>query len=361
MKNLNIRCESMLGTSHSWAVTMRNLLKNFHILENNLYLKSINGLALFPDEWKKYLRDIADPDIDIAYTLPRNFEHRFKKNAKLKLAIYNYETSIMPEVWRDAIKHVDYALPSSNFSKKVFVDSGWPENKCIVVPHGINLKDFKDKRTVKLNNNKKFRFLNISIPHYRKNIDLLVDAYYSAFTDKDDVCLVLKTSLNKPKNYFECDVRRQLFDVQKKYKKRNDLPLIEIVQKRYDSIVPLYNSCDALVSATSAEGFGLPLLEGLAAEMIVIAPRFSGHLDFLSDKNSILYNYKVVEADKKYQYWRPSPGATTSLPEVSDLARSMIKAYRSHSILKAKFKKNSRETVRKFTWENAAKKILEIL
>lgn len=361
MKNLNIRCESMLGTSHSWAVTMRNLLKNFHNLDNNLYLKSINGLSLFPEEWKKYLKDIDNPDIDIAYTLPRNFEHRFKKNAKLKLAIYNYETSIMPETWRDAIKHIDYALPSSNFSKKVFVNSGWPEDKCIVIPHGINLKDFKDRRIIKLNNDKKFRFLNISIPHYRKNIDLLIDAYYSAFTSKDDVCLVLKTSLNKPKNYFECDVKRQIFDIQKKYKKRNDLPLIEIVQKKYDSIVPLYNSCDVIVSATSAEGFGLPLLEGLAAGMIVVAPRFSGHLDFLSDKNSILYNYKIVEAHKRYQYWRPSQGATTSLPEVSDLAQSMIKAYKNHSALKKKFRKNSIKTVEKFTWENAAKKILEIL
>ena len=360
MKGLNIRCESMLGTSHSWAVTMRNLLKNFHNLDNNLYLKSINGMQLFPSEWKPFLRDIADPDIDIAYTLPRNFEHRFKKASKLKLAIYNYETSTLPEMWKDAIKHIDYALPSSTFSKKVFVDSGWPEEKCIVVPHGINLSDFKTKEKIKLTNDKKFRFLNVSIPHYRKNINLLVDAYYSAFTNKDDVCLVIKTSLKKPKNYFECDIRRQLMEAQAKHRKRNDLPIIELVDKRYESIVPLYNSCDVLVSATSSEGFGLPLLEGLAAGMLVIAPRFSGQLDFLSDKNSILYDYKIVPADKKYQYWRPSPGATTSLPDVISLADSMRRAYNSHSILKAKFKKNSRKTVEKFTWEAAAKKILEI-
>lgn len=360
MKNLNIRCESMLGTSHSWAVTMRNLLKNFHNLDNNLYLKTINGRTLFPEEWKPFLRDIKDPDIDISYTLPRNFEHRFKKNAKLKLAIYNYETSILPEMWRDCIKHIDYALPSSNFSKKVFVDSGWPEDKCIVVPHGINLSDFKDKSKVALTNNKKFRFLNVSIPHYRKNLDRLVDAYYSAFTDKDDVCLVLKTSLKKPKNYFECNVEKLLMIVQKKYRKRRDLPLIEIVQKRYDSMTPLYNSCDALVSASSSEGFGLPLLEGLAAGMVVVAPRFSGQLDFLSDRNSILYDYSIVKAEKRYQYWRPSPGATTSLPDIDALAESMIYAYKNYKRLRLKFKKNSRKTVEKFTWENAARQILEI-
>lgn len=351
----------MLGTSHSWAVTMRNLLQNFYNLENNLYLKSINGTEMIPKEWSLFMRDISNPDIDIAYTLPRNFEHRFKKDAKLKLAIYNYETSILPDTWIDSIKHIDFALPSSRFSKKVFVDSGWPEEKCIVVPHGINLSDFKDKRKVLLNNNKKFRFLNISIPHYRKNIDILVDAYYSAFTDKDDVCLVLKTSLKKPKNYFECDVRRQLLSVQNKYRNRSDLPIIEIVQKRYDSIVPLYNACDALVSASSSEGFGLPLLEALAAGLIVVAPRFSGQLDFLSDKNSLLYGYRIINADKRYQYWKTSPGATTSIPDVNALAESMIKAYKQNKALKSKFRKSSKKTVSNFTWENAAKKILEIL
>jgi glycosyltransferase involved in cell wall biosynthesis len=266
----------------------------------------------------------------------------------------------MPQVWRDSIKHIDYALPSSHFSKKVFVDSGWPEDKCIVVPDGINLSDCNNKKKIKLTNDSRFRFLNVSIPHYRKNLDRLIDAYYTAFTNKDDVCLVLKTSLKAPKNYFECDVKKQLMIVQNKHRKRTDLPMIEIVQKRYESIVPLYNACDALVSATSAEGFGLPLLEGLAAGMIVVAPRFSGHLDFLTDKNSVLYDYKIVDAEKRYQYWRPTPGATTSLPDIKALAESMHKVYRNHASLKAKFRKNALETAKRFTWENAAKSILEI-
>ena len=360
MEALKIRSEAMLGTTHSWAVTMRSLLHQFDKLGHDLFLKSINGYGLFPKDWNAYKRSIGSPDIDITYTLPRNFGDRFSSGSKLKLAIYNYETSKMPEVWKDQINYIDYALPSSNFSKEVFVNAGWPEDRCIVIPHGINPEDFEDKsKADDLKTKKSFKFLNVSIPHYRKNIGLLVDAYYSEFTDNDDVCLVLKTSLKKPKYKFECDVTKEIVAVQKRHRGRR-LPQIEISQKRYDSMVPLYNACDCLVSATSAEGFGLPLLEALAAKMVVVAPRASGQLDFLNDSNSLLVDTQVIEAPDRYQYWRPTSGATTHLPEKEHLALQMRSAYSDFLNIKNRISAGAQSTVSEFTWENAARKILDI-
>lgn len=350
----------MLGTTHSWAVTMRSLLKGLYDLNHNIYAKSINGYDFFEEHNLYNSKNIENPDIDISYTLPRNFKFRFKKHSNLKLAIYNYETSIMPKIWSKEIDHIDYALPSSQFSKEVFINSGWPEEKCIVIPHGINKSDFNDKRRIKLGTEKSFKFLNVSIPHYRKNIGLLLDAYYSAFTDKDDVCLILKTSLAKPKNYFEIDLKKEILKVQKIHYGRKNLPQVEIIQKKYDSIIPLYNTCDCLVSASSSEGFGLPLLEGLAAGMIVIAPRCTGQIDFLNDSNSLLYDAKKIEAPKEYQYWRASSGAKTFMPIKDELCDSMINAYKNHLLLKKSFSKNRNETIDKFSWNNAVRKILEI-
>jgi glycosyltransferase involved in cell wall biosynthesis len=359
---MNIRCESMLGTSHSWAVTMRNLLLQFDDMNHNIFINSTNGQDLIPEALKRNIgrANNTDADIDISYTLPRNFKHRFSSSSKLKLAIYNYETSIMPKDWKDDIRHIDYALPSSNFSKEVFVRSGWPEERCIVIPHGINSDDFLDKRKLKLGNSRGFRFLNVSIPHYRKNIDILLDAYYSSFTDDDDVCLVLKTKLQKPNNYFEVDVRKQIIHAQKKHFKGKKLPQIEVIQRRLDSMVPLYNSCDSLVSSSSSEGFGLPLLEGLAANMLVIAPECSGQLDFLSKRNSILVDTQVVKAGRRYQYWKPSPGATTYMPRVDSLSESMRFAFDNRVNIRDEFSEESRSTVSKFSWKSAANKILEI-
>lgn len=365
MSNLNVRSRTMLGTHHSWAVVMRNLLLQLRKEGHSLFLNTTNGSSLIPKELKYRLdKDISSPDIDICYTMPRNFSSRFRKNSKLKMAIYNYETDKLPKTWLNEIKHVDYVLPSSNFSKEVFVNSGWDESKCIVIPHGINPEDYADKSKHNLYSKNTFKFLNVSIPHYRKNIDALLDAYYSAFSGQDDVALILKTKLDTPNRKmfrFEVDVKQQIIDMQKKHSDRpGGLPYVEVVQDRLNSMIPLYNACDAIVSASSSEGFGMPLLEGLAAGNLIIAPRCTGQLDFLNDRNSTLVDVREIDAGTRYQYWLPTPGAKTYKPVVDSLAASMLHTFNNHEELRAKFGPETKRTIEEFTWENAAKKILEI-
>jgi glycosyltransferase involved in cell wall biosynthesis len=51
-------------------------------------------------------------------------------------------------------------------------------------------------------------------------------------------------------------------------------------------------SCDCYVSLHRAEGFGLPLAEAMYLGKPVIATRFSGNLDFMTDVNSYLVDYE---------------------------------------------------------------------
>lgn len=366
-KKYSIRTKTMLGTHHSWAVTMRSLLLYYIRQQHDCYLNSINGFSMCPKTWEGLCnKDIDNPDIDICYTAPKNFATRFKKNAKLKMAIYNYETDILPKEWILLHKHVDFILPSSNFSKEIFVQNGWPEEKCIVVPHGIHPEEYLIKDKQKLINDKKFRFLNVSIPHYRKNLDTLIEAYYNSFAGNEEVCLVIKTSLEGPagrKRYsFEVDVQKLIKDTQQKYIKKGikNLPQIEIFQDRVPSMVTMYNACDVLVSASSSEGFGLPLLEGLAANMLVIAPNATGQLDFLNKNNSLLVEVEKKKAGPKYQYWKQSDNAMTYFPKVDSLSEQMLNSYKNHLILKNNFQEEVRTTISKFTWEAASKKVLEI-
>lgn len=363
---MNIRSKTMLGTYHSWAITMRNLLTQFQNKGHKLYLESINGVTEVPANLKSRInRNVNIPELDIAYTMPRNFQDRFEKKSKIKMAIYNYETNILPKMWSDSIKYIDYALPSSAFSKQVFLDAGWPEKKCIVVPHGINLSDFQSNEKYKLHTNKTFKFLNISIPHYRKNISLLLEAYYSVFSNEDDVCLVLKTNLdlpNRPLYTFETNLKQEIISLQNRFRnKTGGLPSVEIVQEKIPNMVDLYKSCDVLVNVASSEGFGLPLLEGLAAGNLVIAPRCSGQLDFLNDQNSILIDVKEIEAGPNYQYWSISPGAKTWMPQIESLSEALLTSYKNRDILKSKFAAETERVVHQFTWEAAAQQILELV
>jgi O-antigen biosynthesis alpha-1,2-mannosyltransferase len=367
---LKIRSHSIFGTHHSWAVTMRSLFGEFIKDGHDPYIQSINKYSCVPKEWEQYCRrNVLDPDLDISYTAPINFHSRFTTDAKVKAAIYNYETIPLPEVFGKAYEHVDYVLPSSEFSKRVFVEAGWPEEKLVVVPHGIHMEDFNNKDKLKLRNKNTFRFLNVSIAHYRKNIPLLVQAYYDAFTSKDDVCLVIKTqitpTIGKKRNRFEQLVARDIALLQDKMiqngRAADSLPLIELIEEKFPSMVPLYNSCDVLVSATSAEGFGIPLLEGLAANMLVIAPRCTGQLDFLNDNNSLLVDVATMKASPQYQYWTVTDKAWTYIPIKKSLSMQMRNAFENDKKLRKKFKKGRAETLEQFTWENAAKQILELV
>jgi len=350
---------------------MRSLFTEFVKQGHKVRIKSINKYSHVPTEWHRESR-LPDQEevihLDVCYTAPINFPVRFYEHSVIKAAIYNYETMPLPEMWKDSYKHLDYILPSSQFSKQVFLEAGWPEEKLVVIPHGIFPEDFLNKEKLDLRNEAKFRFLNVSIAHYRKNIPLLVEAYYDAFTHKDDVCLVIKTQViqtsGKKKSRFDINVMEALAAVQDKMirmgRGRETFPMLELIEQKMPSMIPLYNSCDALVSASSAEGFGLPLLEALAAGMIVVAPNCTGQLDFLNKENSLLVDVAEMKASPQYQYWTVTDKSWTYIPLKSSLAANMRKAYDDNRKLKDVFEKERLETVQRFTWKNAAEKILEL-
>ncbi len=56
----------------------------------------------------------------------------------------------------------------------------------------------------------------------------------------------------------------------------------------------LLRNCDAVLSLHRAEGFGRLMAEAMALGMPVIASRYSGNLDFMTDENSWLVNGELV-------------------------------------------------------------------
>lgn len=360
MKRLKIRTQTMFGTSHSWAITMQEIMIQFAKMGHDLYIVSTDGYQnLSTDLSGFYNRDCDDPDIDICYTLPSNWKNRFKKNSKLKLSIFNYETSVIPTEWKNELKHIDYVIPSSSFSEKIMIDNGWPPEKVRMISLGYNEEQFLKNDIYSLGTNKGFKFLNISINHYRKNIDKLIKSYYQEFSDKDDVTLILKTSLNKPKTKFECDVSDIILQIQKSMPGKI-FPQLIIINERLKDMASLYKSADCLISTSSSEGFGLPFIEAMASKILVAAPRATGQLDFLNDENSILFDVQYTSADKNIQYWRSHPSAMTYMPDCNDISKKMRFICENKQILRDKFLPNYNNTLQSYKWEDTAEKIIKL-
>lgn len=374
MEKLKIRSYGMLatigtaGSAASWALTIQYIAQEFIKQGHELFLNTTNGIKGVPKALLKFFRDCPNPDIDIVYTLPQNYPHRFSgtlagtKKAKLRLGIFNYESSILPPGWADYHTYVDYFLPSSEYVRDIFLRAGIPDEKIVVLPLGVDFDALNapPDEGFKFNTNKKFKLLNISIPHARKNIPLLIDSYFEEFSADDDICLIVKTTIAGKKDHFEIDVKAAFEEIKTRHRNKS-LPEIILLEHRFNNMATIYKETDALINVAASEGFGLPLLEAMACGKLVAAPRYGGVLDFLEhNKNSLLIDTVEVKAPPEYQYWQASPGATVGYPTKESIRATMRKLYENHHELHKKFDENMKRTVEKYTWENSAKMILDL-
>lgn len=291
---MKIRVHGMLGTFHSWSLTTQALVRAMKkIGGHEIFLKSTNNLEHFPDDLKDLLlpgyhgalvqgdanyidgqgneitvtpkerepeiRDLNRPyDLEFCYTIPYQGPRRFYPESKCRAIIWNFESSILPPGWHLYSRSVDYILPSSQFSYDIFAQNGVPEEKLIVVPHGVDTKIFNpDIPPFKLKTKKRVKFLHNAIPHHRKLHERVIKGFVDTFTGNDDVCLVLKTKFVKPSKEkpFEIDVKEILTKVLQG--KRNP-PEIEVINDKFiPDIGSLYTACDVVVSMSATEGFCL--------------------------------------------------------------------------------------------------------
>jgi glycosyltransferase involved in cell wall biosynthesis len=77
----------------------------------------------------------------------------------------------------------------------------------------------------------------------------------------------------------------------------------------------LLQSCDVLLSPHRAEGFGVPLAEATALGKYVIATGWSGNLEFMDARCSVLLPFKLVPARDRTGVYAPIPGAVWAEPD----------------------------------------------
>ena len=119
----------------------------------------------------------------------------------------------------------------------------------------------------------------------RKDPITLIDAFRTAFDPGAGASLVIKciNHDSDPDNYDRLRLAAQAHP---------DIHIVEhyVSVERKDAMLA---TCDCYVSLHRAEGFGLPLAEAMCLGKPVIATRYSGNLDFMTDANSYLVDYEL--------------------------------------------------------------------
>jgi len=353
----SVKVQGFQGNNHSWSIVNQNISRSFIKKGFDVDIFSTNGLDYFPNDLKPYLRNQIKEhyDIQVSYTVMRNFPVYLSNGSKNRFGIWCYEWPILPEGFAKYYNFCDKILAPSNFTRNIFLQNKIPEDRVVTIPHGFNLDQYssKEKYNLKTKASKKI-LVNIGQPHLRKNIQGIFEAYGRAFSKKDDVCLVAKISTKKVENSFEANVDRIVYDFNRRYKNHAE---VELIKEYVPDIVHLYNSCDIVFTMSHCEGYYLPGLEAQATGKINIAPRYGGQLDFLNDKNSLLIDGKIIRADPKMQYWKSNIMNTCFDPDINDAVDKLRLAVNSFDKLQKEHNQNIDKVL---TWDDVVDKIVEL-
>ena len=192
-----------------------------------------------------------------------------------RVAFVVWETTQMPESRLRFLRDVDEIWTPTAWGREVLTDSGLEATRIQVVPEGVAPEIF---RPIPREGTQKgpFRFLAVGKWERRKGHDLLLRAWSRAFSQSEDVELVMHT-------YHPQDPGWTLDDAVADLELGSHAPIRWSRPTDPLRLVLLYNACDRFVLATRGEGWCLPVFEALACGKPVTVPRF-GALAELLDK-----------------------------------------------------------------------------
>lgn len=371
---MDISFKQFLSPKHSWGTVGTSIARSLKKQGHNIHLCSTNGYNDFPEDLVEDVKckncDIYDKafkhgncclekdyDLSLTYTMMLHFSE-YLISSKNKFGIWNYDGTVIPNGYSKNHTHCTRLLPSSNFSKEVFLKAGVPEDKIVVVPHGYNPECVDRSEIFNINTDRKYKILvNIQQNHTRKNIKGIFETWGKSFTDKDDVVLIAKINTKQATKPWEVNTVDEFLKMKKKYK--NHAPVI-LVNQFVDYISDLYRACDIIFSASHIECFNLPMLEGMACDKIVIGSAWGGNCDFMNEDNSLLISGKVGRAPSECQYWKSDTFGEMFLPDVNHACELLQKSVKQYDELKEKFKPGINFVKEKYTWDNVAKTIIDL-
>lgn len=353
------------ASEYSIAKVNRNLAKYMQAIAFKGYEVKLYANREFVDTlpneaiYKRYpfLRDLVtnenfDTDTILFYNFPKSIYAPYglnKLKGEVKIAYLGWEESIYPErLVKECNAQLHAIAPISEHVRQVLRMSGigLPMK---VIHHGLDIPLTKAE-TYPLKSKKTFKIYHNSSGQYRKGLDVLVKSYLETFSASDDVVLILKLFPNLSQD------KEAL-----KLIKENRGAEIELIndgnitdgQMRY-----LAESAQMHVYPARAEGFALPIAEGLALGKAVIATNYSGQADFLSTKNSFPLDYKLIPSKSHLNI----PGSKVAEPDQKQLSKLMRYVYENFGSVDVKARcENASKLKEQLTWEKAAKSMWEYI
>ena len=334
------------------------------------------------------------PDVWMQITVPNEFQPVGKFNIGVTAGI---ETTICDPSWLEGLNKMNLNLVSSEHAKRVFENSAFEQrdkNQGDRVVGTIKLEKpvevlFEGADTniyQKLDKivdsevgdvldtiDEEFNFLFVGhwlqgeLGQDRKDTGMLIKTFLETFKGKSKKPgLILKTSSATYSVMDREEILEKINKIRVAVGTDKELPNIYLLHGELEDkeVNELYNhpKVKAHVSFTKGEGYGRPLLEASVSQKPVIAPNWSGHIDFLDAEMSILLSGQVTQIHPSAVVQNmliPESGwFTVDYKKASETLEDVYKNYKNYV---DGAKKQSYRSRTEFSLDKMGEKLIELI
>ncbi len=265
---------------------------------------------------------ITVANADCASLVESFLPHSYR--ARRNVAYWVWETEALPARFKESGRPFDEVWAPSKFAADAIART--IEKPVRVVPHTLDFAALDKARANRARyglpeEGVLFGFaFDIASVLERKNVRGLVRAFRSAFRGDDRCWLVLKAQ-GGDQGQFDYERLRAEGDMSR-------ILFLEGTLSRAETLGWM-KSLDAYVSLHRAEGFGLTCAEAMALGKPVVASGYSGNLEFMDAKNSLLVPARAVETERAHgAYPAGSRWGDPDLDAAASMMRSLVDAER---------------------------------
>ena len=215
---------------------------------------------------------------------------------KYNIGFWAWELDNFPTDFQNYIDMLDEIWVPSNFCLNAI--SKVSSKPVLRIMHSIDIPEINYSRKDFSLPEDKIIFLTIFDYHStvaRKNPYATIDAYIKAFgNNSKDTILVIKTSLGEEFPALKSKLKEYI-------KNNKSIIIIEEILSR-EKLYGLMQVSDVYVSLHRSEGFGLTMAEAMALQKPVIATAYSANIEFMTQNDSFLIPYNLIETGTNYLY-----------------------------------------------------------
>tara|TARA_Y100000034_G_scaffold115386_1_gene152478 strand:+ start:205 stop:1464 length:1260 start_codon:yes stop_codon:yes gene_type:complete len=320
-------------------------------------------------------------DAAIQVTIPNEWDRVSPTNIGITAGI---ETTKAAPIWLEKGNAMDRIITVSQHSKQTYESASYEgqsrmtqEPMLLELSTPIDVVHYpvrtREVEHINLELTTDFNFVAVQLLAPRKNTNQLIKAFVEEFRDNEDVGLILKAGIMK-----NCILDRRSsvsqltsFLASLGEHKCKVYLLHGFMSDKELNALYTHPKVKAYITTTHGEGFGLPLFEAAGNGLPVIAPDWSGHIDFLykptkakkgKAKNKAMFSRisYTLRPIQKFAEWPGviEPDSMWAFPDLGSIKMCMEEVYKDHGRFKKQAKQLQNWILENFTEEQQYEKMV---